>query len=168
MKKYGQIHLKVFKKILIGGLSKEELLKRLSHKNIKFNEYARILFENDKFNPPKKNQKVILTKVKLDELGLEENCTDKEFMNRIRELGLELCPLYLAAFLRLEYMDQEDDSYLTVASIKPEAAENYPNGFYLRKTGNELWLRGYRADGFEGWPSSNEFVFLFGARRLSQ
>ena len=57
-------------------------------------------------------------------------------------------------------MNQEEGSYLTIASIKPESDENYSNGFYLRKIDNTLWLRGYRADSFEGWPESNEFIFI--------
>jgi hypothetical protein len=58
--------------------------------------------------------------------------------------------LYLAAFLRLDYLDQASGPYLTIASIKPEIDENFPNGFYLRSFENVLWLRVYKADGFEG------------------
>lgn len=62
--------------------------------------------------------------------------------------------------LRLEYLNQPDGPYLTVASHRPNEDENFPNGFYLRKFENALWLRGYRADGFSGWPGSNEFIFI--------
>ena len=83
-----------------------------------------------------------------------------EFANRAIELGLKLCPLYLAAFLRLEYLDQTEGPYLTIASNKPEIDENFPNGFYIRNFENALWLRGYKADGFSGWPETNEFIFI--------
>jgi len=38
---------------------------------------------------------------------------------------------------------------LTIASVKPEINDNFPNGFYLRNFENVLWLRGYRSDGFD-------------------
>lgn len=75
-------------------------------------------------------------------------------------LDLKLCPLYLAAFLRLEYLNQPAGPYLTIASNKPEMNEAYPNGFYIRNFENVLWLRGYKADSFAGWPGENEFVFI--------
>ncbi len=75
-------------------------------------------------------------------------------------LDLKLCPLYLAAFLRLEYLNQPAGPHLTIASNKPEMNEAYPNGFYIRNFENVLWLRGYKADSFAGWPGENEFVFI--------
>ena len=69
---------------------------------------------------------------------------------------MKFCPLYLAAFLRLEYLDQASGPYLIIASVKPEINDNFSNGFYLRNFENILWLRGYRSDGFDGWPGRNE------------
>ena len=103
---------------------------------------------------------VKLVKASLADLELSETCSVSEFSNRANELGLKMCPLYLAAFLRLEYLDQPEGPYLTVASLKPIDDETFPNGFYLRNIENTLWLRGYRADGFADWPGSNEFVFI--------
>ena len=154
--------LATFKEIQIGGMGKDKLLKRLETSGIKFNEYAKCLFEHPSFSPPAETQKVKLVKLSLRELGLEESCSFDEFVSRASELGLSLCPLYLAAFLRLEYLNQTEGPYLTIACEKPERDEAYPNGFYLRNIDNTLWLRGYKADGFDNWPGTNEFVFVRG------
>ncbi|WP_127716745.1 hypothetical protein [Halobacteriovorax sp. HLS] len=156
---------KIFKELTIGGLNKDELLQRLSAEGIQFNDYANTLFEHPHFTPSETIEVVKLVMTTLSDLGLKETCTPDEFSNRISELGLEFCPLYLAAFLRLDYLDQNERAYLTVASVKPELDENYPNGFYLRNIEDTLWLRGYRADGFEGWPEVNEFIFISSSRR---
>ena len=150
----------IFAEIIIGGLSKDQLLQKLSEAGIQFNKYANMLFEHPQFLPPSEVEKVKLVKVTLTDLELKDTCTSLEFSKRASILGLSLCPLYLAAFLRLEYLNQSDGSYLTVASHKPIDDENFPNGFYLRNFENTLWLRGYRADGFSDWPGSNEFIFI--------
>lgn len=150
----------IFKEITIGGLTKEQLLQQLSDAGIQFNKYAHILFDHPQFSPPAQAEQVKLVKVTLSTLGLADSCSFEEFSNRSAVLGLKLCPLYLAAFLRLSYLDQPAGPYLTIASVKPEEDENYPNGLYLRNFENVLWLRGYRSDGFADWPSENEFIFM--------
>lgn len=150
----------IFKEITIGGLEKNQLIQRLSEAGVQFNKYAHTLFEHPQFTPPLEIERVKLVKVSLAELGLKDTCTAEEFSAAAFLLGLKLCPLYLAAFLRLEYMNQSEGPYLTVASQKPNGDENFPNGFYLRNFENALWLRGYRADGFDGWPGTNEFIFI--------
>jgi hypothetical protein len=81
-------------------------------------------------------------------------------INRALNHGLRLCPLYLGAFLRLEYPDQPEGPYLTIASPRPENDESFPTGFYIRNIDRSLWLRGYRVEGACDWPQDNEFVFL--------
>lgn len=150
----------VFKEISIGGLAKEELIQRLVSKGIQFNKYANILFAHNLFSPENKVEKVKLVKVNHSDFGLDELFSYQEFLNRASADGLRPCPLYLAAFLRLEYLDQPEGPYLTIASIKPESDQNYPNGFYIRNHEKSLWLRGYQADDFCEHPKGNEFVFL--------
>lgn len=152
--------LEVFSEISIGGLTKDKLNQRLIETGIQFNKYAHILFEHPNFIPSAKVETVKLVKVTLADFDLNNPCSFQEFVDRALKLGLKLCPLYLAAFLRLEYLDQPEGSYLTVASKKPENDDNYPNGFYIRNNENALWLRGYRADDYCEWPNQNEFIFI--------
>lgn len=154
------IKFEIFKEIYVGGLTKEELLQKLTSAGIQFNKYAPTLFEHSTFSPSDKIERLSLVKVTSEDFGLSNPYSFKELVNKATAAGLKLCPLYLGAFLRLDYLDQPEGSYLTIASTKPEADENYPNGFYIRNHEKALWLRGYRADDFCEWPSDNEFIFL--------
>ncbi len=149
----------IFKEISIGGITKEELLSKLTGAGIRFNKYAEILFDHTQFSPNEKNEKVKLVKVKSSDFNLDNPCSFQEMVKRATASGLKLCPIYLAAFLRLEYLEQPAGLYLTIASAKLENDEDYPSGFYLRNIENSLWLRGYRADDFCEWPAENEFIF---------
>jgi len=149
-----------FKEISIGGVPRHQLINRLVKEGIRFNDYAKTLFEHPAFSPDGSTEKVNLVKVKPSELGLHNPYSLEAAVSRASDLGLRPCPLYLAAFLRLEYLDQPEGAYLTVASPRPESDENHPCGFYLRNFENSLWLRGYRAMGECDHPASNEFLFL--------
>lgn len=154
------INIKIFREISIGGLTKVQLLQQLAEAGIQFNKYAHTLFEHPSFLPDDKATQVQLVKIKPADLNLSNPCSYETIIGEASKLGLSLCPLYLAAFLRLQYLDQSEGPYLTIASAKPENDNNYPNGLYIRNIENVLWLRGYRADGDCEWPSDNEFIFL--------
>jgi hypothetical protein len=153
-------NLKVFKEISIGGLTKNQLLQRLDEAGIQFNKYAHTLFEHSSFLPENTVTRVQLVKIKFSDLNLNNPCSYQTILAQASTLGLRPCPLYLAAFLRLQYLNQPEGPYLTIASVKPENDDDYPNGFYIRNNENKLWLRGYRAEGDCEWPSENEFIFL--------
>ncbi len=154
------INLEIFKEISVGGLSKKRLLQQLAEANIQFNKYAHTLFEHSSFLPDDIVTKVQLVKINPADLNLSNPCSYQTIVAEASKLGLSLCPLYLAAFLRLQYLDQPEGPYLTIASAKPENDDNYPNGLYIRNIKNVLWLRGYRVDGECEWPSENAFIFL--------
>jgi hypothetical protein len=149
-----------FTEISIGGVTREQLIQRLMDAGIQFNEYAHILFKHSSFTPDNHIFNVKLVKVTLTDLGLNNPCSFQDIIDKGLSLGLQLCPLYLAAFLRLEYLDQADGPYLTIASPRPEIDEAYPTGFYIRNLQGSLWLRGYRVEGEAEWPLDNEFVFM--------
>lgn len=154
------LNVEVLREITIGGITKEDLLQKLVQAGIQFNKYANTLFDHPQFTPSEKSEFVKLVIVKPSDLDLDNPCSFSELVKRASALDLKPCPLYLAAFLRLEYLEQAPGPYLTIASIKPENDENYPNGFYIRNIEGTLWLRGYRADDFCEWPSGNEFIFI--------
>jgi hypothetical protein len=152
--------MNIFKQISIGGVAKEALVQRLVDGGIQFNKYANTLFKNRAFAPPLQAEKVKLVKVKLSDLHLSSPCSYQDIIRRASTIGLQVCPLYLGAFLRLQYSSQPEGPYLTIASPLLEGDENYPTGFYIRNFDNSLWLRGYRALGQTEWPPENEFIFL--------
>lgn len=151
--------LETFKEISVGGLTKETLIQQLVDAGVQFNKYASILFEHRSFFPGTETEKVKLVKVNLSDLSLNNPCSFQDIINAALSLGLGLCPLYLGAFLRLEYLDQPEGAYLTIVSPQPENDENYPTGFYIRNFENSLWLRGYHVVGDPEWPLNNEFIF---------
>ena len=152
--------MEVFKEIGIGGVTAEELVRRLGGAGIQFNKYAEVLFKHPSFSPTRQIESVKLVKVSLSDLGLESPCSYQDVTGRAAALGLRLCPLYLGAFLRLEYRDQPEGSYLTIASPAAEGDGDHPIGFYVRNFDEALWLRGYRALGDADWPPDNAFIFL--------
>ncbi|MFA6238113.1 MAG: hypothetical protein WC635_12340 [Bacteriovorax sp.] len=152
--------MNIFKNITVGGVPKEILIQRLIESGVQFNEYAKILFEHQDFSPESPCKNFTLIKMKPTDLGLNNPYSLEDAITLASSFGLLPCPLYLAAFLRLEYLDQAEGPYLTVVSHRPEYDENYPAGFYIRKLDNTLWLRGYGAFGKCDHPSNNELIFL--------
>ncbi|MGZ3690567.1 MAG: hypothetical protein ACXVAX_03640 [Pseudobdellovibrio sp.] len=151
---------KIFKTISIGGLTKEQLFSRLGRAGIQFNKYAETLFQHPSFIMNESAEEFDLVKIKLTDLQMQEPYFFKDFVAQARTFNLHLGPLALAAFLRLEYLDQPEGPYLTIASEKPENNEDFQNGFYLRNIDGSLWLRGYRASDDYTWPSDSEFIFI--------
>jgi hypothetical protein len=150
----------VFKSISIGGLTKEALFNQLTISGIQFNKYAHTLFEDSSFSPGDKSEIVNLAKVTLKDLGITKPSPFNEIARKATALNLKLCPLEVGAFLRLEYLNQPEGPYLTIASPKLSSEENYPNGFYIRNLDGALWLRGYYASDDYAWPIESEFIFL--------
>lgn len=152
--------METFKEVFVGGVSKEGLIDRLIAAGIQFNAYAKTLFDDPAFEPAARAERLNLVKIKPSALGLENPYSLEMAISAGSRFGLKPCPLYLAPFLRLSYMDQPKGAYLTVASPRLTSDENYPTGFYIRNIENTLWLRGYRAVGECDHPTDNEFVFL--------
>jgi hypothetical protein len=146
--------------LVIGGLTKESLIRRLVEAGVEFNDYAKTLFEHPDFAPTQTTEKVTITQLSLSTLQLDSPCSFEAIAARASDLGLQLCPLYLAAFMRMEALDRPEGPYLTIASPRPEKDEAYPTGFYLRNIAGVSWLRGYRVQGEAEWPVENEFVFV--------
>ena len=149
-----------FKTIEIGGVSKAELIEDLKEVDVHFNEYAETLLSSEYFKVGKDTAQVDLVKVSYDDLKLGKNATYNEIVASAKKNELSLCPMCVGAFLRLEYLEQPEGPYLTIASELPNGDDNYPNGFYLRNYEGKLWLRGYRADTDCSWPIESEFVFV--------
>ena len=115
--------VEIFKEITIGGITKEQLLQHLVTNGVQFKKYAEILYDHAQFSPSVNIENVKLVKVTPSGLGLDKTCSVEHFENRAAELQLRLCPIYLAAFLRLQYLEQPEGPYLTIASSKPEQNE---------------------------------------------
>jgi hypothetical protein len=156
--------------VRIGGMSKIELMAELQNRGIQCNDAARALFAHDNFTTSNAVTHVQIVELSISQLGFSRGAKMGQIHNRMCELGLSVCPLELAPHLRLQLLDQPEDSRpsqhrappgsITVASQPPAMDDDsVPKGFYLRRIGNVLWLRGYRCDAAHLWSAEDRFVF---------
>lgn len=146
--------------VSVGGLTKAELLWKLGIQGVSLNEYAMVLFADELFTTSPKEESVRLTVVSLTDLGLPDGGTYQQIIDRGQAAGLVECRLEVAPHLRLSYLDQVEGPYLTVTSRKLRDEELFPNGLYLRRLEDGLWLRGYNAGAEIVYqPDFTEFVF---------
>lgn len=108
----------------------------------------------------------------VEQLGLTEGAVLPELFAAARNQGLELCPLVVGPYLRLEMMKQGNapDSVLSagrspagaihVASEPISDDVDYPKGFYLRVVDGQPWLRGYCCDDTYVWTPEQRVAFL--------
>ncbi|MER2008033.1 MAG: helicase [Psychrobacillus sp.] len=155
----------------IGGLTKFQLIQKLENHSIRLNEYAEKLLSDDKFIPSKNKYSVTTVTLTVRELGFREGATMSQIFKRASEVGLNLCPLEVGPYLRLELLDQPEGNTkiqvpqqapsgsITVASEIVSEDDNFPKGFYLRNIDGVLWLRGYIADDLHVWNSEDHFIF---------
>lgn len=149
------------RELRVGGVSKDALLRRLDEHSVSLNDYARALFADDGFKTSSRARVVRVAFTSLPEMGLPDGGTFDEILRRAAEVGLEPCPLEVAPHLRLDYLDQPVGPYLTVASRRLRPDPSTPNGFYLRRREDGLWLRGYRASPDHVYAADfRDFAFL--------
>lgn len=150
------------RQVQVGGVAKDDLLRILERRNVSLNDYARTLFADTVFTTSDEEHEVRIAAVSLPELGLPDGGLYADIVDRAVDLGLQQCELELAPHLRLQYPDQPEGPYLTVASKKLRPDDSFPNGLYLRRTEGRLWLRGYNSGPDYIWPPDfSRFVFVY-------
>jgi len=158
--------------IEVGGITKLQLNQKLQQHSILINEYGERLLSSEKFTTSDTKHSLITIELTVRDLGFPKGANTAQLYRRASELGLELCPLELGPFLRLEYLDQPEgllenpsqqnkapSGSITIASEIISESDYFPKGFYLRKINGVLWLRGYIADSLHVWNPDNHFVF---------
>lgn len=167
--------------ISVGDLSKTELLAALSDSDIHLNHAAKDLFSDYRFQPSRQAVVVKIAALSISDFGFQEGATYCQVVARALELGLSECPLELAPYLRLQFLNQPEASDyppskkrrapsggLTVASIPLDQSDKVPKGFYLRHTHGVFWLRGYWSDASHIWSQEDVFVFSLGNHQANQ
>ncbi len=162
----------VHRLIHIGGTSKTDLLSRLHAAGVQLNHYATALFADPRFVITQTPSCLGTVEVAVRELGLPDGGTFDLVSQRASSHGLTLCPLEVGPFLRLQLLDQPDDPFghtgfhgrappgaITIASSPISDDEDDPRGFYLRRVGGVLWLRGYRSWAGHILSSDDRLIF---------
>lgn len=157
----------------VGGLTKSQLINKMQQQNIRMNGLGKILFAADSFTTSSHPYVVKTVELSVQDIGLPEGGALTEIYRKANQLGLELCPLEVGPFLRLDYLNQPEgfldnqrqnqapNGSLTIASKILTKDDNFPKGFYLRRIDDELWLRGYICDDQHVWNSDDRFIFIW-------
>jgi len=156
----------------VGGLTKTQLIQKLQQYSVLMNESAERLLADDKFTTSDTKYSLQTVELTVCDLGFPDGATTSQIFNRASDLGLELCPVELGPYLRLEYLDQPEgysgnpikrhqapSGSITIASKILIEDYDFPKGFYLRRIEGELWLRGYRADHLHVWNPDDHLIF---------
>ncbi|OGF21620.1 hypothetical protein A2316_00950 [Candidatus Falkowbacteria bacterium RIFOXYB2_FULL_38_15] len=145
--------------IEIGGKTKNELVAEMKGKNIQISGYAQSILDSKDFITAKKSEPTDLVRLKVGDLGLEGNPTTDQIYQKIKELGLELCPAEVGPQYRLQYADQPTDEYLYIGMKQIAGSGGYPDVFGLRRGDAGLWLDVDWAEPARRWSSVAQFVF---------
>ena len=144
--------------ITVGTLTKSELHAEFRRHSIQLNSQGETLFA-ELVDTVKVSVCLETVELTVRQLGFLNGARSAELFARAIELGLSLCPLELAPYLRLHYLDQPEGHWIIVASARPSGRNYLPTGFYLRRLGDGLWLRGYTAAPNHLWDAEDHFVF---------
>lgn len=154
----------------IGGLNKSQLIKKLRVHAVFLNELGEKILMDEHFTTSHIKYSLETIELTVGELGLFKGDTLSGIFNKASELGLKLCPLEIAPYLRLNYLDQPKSKEcpkfqaprgaITIASDIIKEDSDFPKGFYLRNINGELWLRGYIASDDYIWDPKDCFVFI--------
>lgn len=152
--------------ITFGGKSKLKLLEELQKNDVLINEYGMQILENDAFKTADQVQSVQLVELAASDLNFSEKPTTQQLFKKAEESGFELGPIELALHVRLHYLDQPQGARIMVASERVTENNNDPNGFYLQRRDDGLWLRGYKAEARHLWELDEHFIFCLGKNYL--
>ena len=158
--------------ILLGGLTKVELLAALAGQGVQLNEAAKTLFASNQFVTGAQRTGLQTVELTVGQLDLPQGATWSEICRKADDLGLLFCPLETAAHFRLQFLDQPEGEAdqaggqhqappgsITVASKPLSSDDDFPKGFYLRRTHGVPWLRGYRASADHRWDPKDHLLF---------
>ena len=164
--------LTVTRTIKVGGLTKPQLIQKMIQHSICMNKLGKVLFGDDLFTVTAETYSLKTVELTIHDLGFAEGATAAQIFEKAKNLGLELCPLELGPYLRIECLDQPEgytgrlsqqnqapNGSITIASKPLKQNDNFPKGFYLRRIEGVLWLRGYVADDEHVWKPDDHFVF---------
>jgi hypothetical protein len=162
--------------VRVGGVARPALLQALREQGVQLNKAAEVLFEDPRFAPATASQVINIVTRSVADLGFHEGATYGQLVAQAAASGLVECPLELGPHLRLQFVDQADGAdglplthgrappgSITVASPPLDERDETPKGFYLRRLGGVLWLRGYWSWPGHIWSPDDVLVFRRGS-----
>ena len=166
MKKNFSNNKLIYRDVHIGGIAKEELLKKLSQNKIGLNELAVKFINHHEFKISLSKEKLQTVEISVSDLGFSDGATTEEICKKSHGLGFSICPNELAIHLRLQYKDfnqpieAQKGNWQNII-IKGHFDEpGFTLGFYLRHREDGFWLRGYKASLDYIWEPVDRFIFV--------
>lgn len=138
--------------------SPEEAEKALLDKGYEISDWAKGILSKVTFN--KEGKTYNLVSFSVSQLGFPNGATLQEIYEKAQELGLELCPAEVGPQLRLQYPDQSNGEYLSVAMNSIFDSEGNSNLFNVKRDVGELWLDNDDGRLDSRWYGHDRFVFL--------
>ena len=143
--------------VQVGGLTKLEILREFERHEISMNPQGNQLFREMPISIDAYRLETVQFQLRC--LGFRDGAISAQILNRAGELGLSVCSLEAAAYLRLAFLDQPEGPWITIASDRQREESQKPTGFYLRRREDGIWLRGYTASADHPWNPDEEFIF---------
>jgi len=132
----------IVKSIEIGGLTKWQLIQKLQEHSISMNHYGEQLLSDDQFITSETKYSLNTVELAVRNLGFPDGATMPQLIKQANKLGLELCPLEVGPYVRLEYLDQAEGDLgnslqqhqapsgsITIASEIIRDDDDFPKGF---------------------------------------
>jgi len=132
--------------------------KELLNKGIKFYGSAEEILQKVTFS--KENKEYNLVSFSVESLGFPNGATTKEIYDKAESLGLEICPAEVGPLLRLNYLDQPNNTYLVIAMKSILASDGSEHVFGVDHSSGELDLYARWDYPDRRWDGSRRFVFL--------
>lgn len=138
-----------------------EFQKAIETQGMKVYGWAADILKSPNFKVVGERGDADLVEVSVAGLGFNKITRYDAICARAEELGLELCPPEVGPQLRLQYADQPNGEYLSIAmkAINNDSGGD-PNVFHVNRAGDELWLHTDGGRPGSEWNPGGRFVFL--------
>ncbi|MES3031778.1 MAG: hypothetical protein V4699_00855 [Patescibacteria group bacterium] len=138
--------------------SADKAEKAILTKGYKISSYAKDILEKTPFS--KEIKKYELVSFSVSQLGFQNGAKLRDIYKKAQELGLELCPAEVGAHLRLQYEDQPNGEYLTIAMNALAGRGGGLKLFNVYRDDGKSWLGNDFDKPGLGWGGDFRFVFL--------
>ena len=154
----------VWKTIQLGnGINARDFQKALEAKEIYVAKNAGNVLNGAQFSVAQKPTTVDLVVVSVVGLGLDPGATLEEIYTAAKGKGFELCPDEVGPQLRLQYLDQPKDEWLTIGMepvVTFKDARKFIQLFSIEHPRRGLWFEAaYHFDDYR-WDGEDLFVFV--------
>jgi len=152
----------VWKTLSIGGVSKDELAKRLKDGGHSVSDWAKDIMGKPAFKTSAEPHEISFVRLKVRDFGFIESPTTTELFARAKEQGLDLCEAEDGPHLRLALTDQPRGDWFWVAMEPMADSDGGPRVFYVeRRADGRRWLFADCASPGSRWDLEDEVVFRF-------